>query len=265
MVIKLIIVLFLLLIIVGGDRGVRSCVTLILNVLIGIGSIYLISFGMSPLLVMVAASLLFCLFTIFYQNEFNVKTLAVFLSVASVVFVTSILIFYIGFHAHIAGLNEIEMQEEDVSYLSAAVHFRMLYVLIAAMVWGQLGAIVDTSIAISSSLHEIHHHNSSLSVRKLFQEGCFIGKDILGTTINTLFFVSMGESIMLFLYYMNYQYSLQKILNSSSFFQTVFPVLLPCMGCILIIPLTALVFSLLVKNPKVSAYFEKKNTAGKTA
>ena len=258
MILKLTFVLFILMIVIGGDRGVKSCVTLILNAGIGIVGIYLVGLGISPFLMMLVSSLLFCLLTIFYQNDYSVKTLASFLAVTVVVLFTSILIFYICFYSHIAGLNEIELQEEDVAYLSAAVSFRMRDVLIVAMIWGQLGAIIDTSIAVSSSLNEIHCHNPEFTVLRLFKEGVLIGKDILGTTLNTLYFVALGEAIMLFIYYENYQYSFQKILNSSSFFHTVFPVLLPCIGCIAIIPLTACIFSILIKHPKILSHFEKK-------
>ena len=259
MILKLTFVLFILMILIGGDRGVKSCVTLILNVVIGLASIYMVGLGVSPLLVMLVSSLLFCLLTIFYQNDYNIKTLASFLAVIAVVFLTSILIFYICYHAHIAGLNEIELQEEDVAYLCAAVSFHMRDVLIVAMIWCQLGAIIDTSIAVSSSLNEIHSHNPNFPIQRLFKEGVLIGKDILGTTLNTLYFVALGESIMLFIYYENYQYSIKKILNSSSFFHAIFPVLLPCIGCVIIIPLTAFIFSILVQNPKVFAHFQKKN------
>lgn len=259
MILKLAFVLFILMILIGGDRGVKSCVTLILNVVIGIVSIYMVGLGTPTFLVLFVSSMLFCLLTIFYQNDYNIKTLASFLAVISVVLLTSVLIIYVCYYSHISGLNEIELQEEDVAYLCAAVSFHMRDVLIIAMIWCQLGAIIDTSIAVSSSLNEIHNHNPEFPIQRLFKEGVLVGKDILGTTLNTLYFVALGESIMLFIYYENFQYSFQKILNSSSFFHAIFPVLLPCIGCVIIIPLTAFIFSILIKHPKVLAHFEKKS------
>ena len=246
MIIILIVILFLLMTIIGGERGSKSFFTLMINAFVGIVSLYLIALGVHPLPVMVGSSCLLCLFTIVYQNGCNKKTAACFLAVGAVIILTSILIYYICANGHITGFSEIELQEEDTPYLGSGVGFKMRYVLLTAMIWCQLGAIVDTSMAIASSLNEIHFHNPHFPMKQLYHEGMNIGKDILGTTINTLFFVSLGESLMLYLYYETYQYSLIRIINSSSFAQTMFPVLLPCIGCILIIPLTAIIFSLLV-------------------
>lgn len=248
MIFLLIVILFLLMSIIGGERGTKSFFTLIVNALIGIGCLYLIALGTPPLAVMIGSSFLFCFFTIVYQNGANKKSLASLLAIMIVVVITSLLIYYICLNTHISGFTEIELQEEDTPYLSSGVGFKMRYLLLMAMIWGQLGAISDTSMAIATALNEIHFHHPDFSVNRLYHEGMIIGKDILGTTINTLFFVSLGEAIMLYLYYETYQYSLLKILNLSSFAQTIFPVLLPCIGCILIIPLTAFLFAVIAKN-----------------
>lgn len=246
MILILLLILFLLMAGIGGERGANSFLTLVLNALIGIASVYAIALGLHPLLVMIVSSFLFTVLTICYQNGKNKKTLASLLAVGCVVLLTSVFIYYICYRTHISGFTEIDIQQEDTPYLSSGVSYKMRDLLLTAMIWGQLGAIIDTSMAISSALNEMHVHNPEFTFHKLFQEGILIGKDILGTTINTLFFVSLGESIMLYLYYRSYQYSFFKMVNSPSFAQDMFPVLLPCIGCVMIIPLTALIFSWLI-------------------
>lgn len=248
MIVVLIVILFLSMAIIGGERGTKSFMALILNVFIGLASLYLIPLGVHPLVVMILSSFLFSMVTIVYQNGWNSKTQAALLAIGVVILITSILIYVICVKSHISGFSEIELQEEDTPFLSTAVPFKMRYLLLLSLVWCQLGAISDTSMAIVSALNEIHVHHPDFSLKELYREGMIIGKDILGTTINTLFFVSLGESIMLFLYYRTYQYSLLNILNSASFVQDMFPVLMPCIGCILIIPISALIFSLFKKN-----------------
>ena len=166
-----------------------------------------------------------------------------------------ILIFSIK--GHIGGFNEIEMQEEEVFFLGSAVEFKMVNILMVAFVWGQLGAVIDTSMAISSSLHEIFIHNPDYSKRKLIYEGAVIGKDILGTTVNTLSFVFLGESLMLFIYYRTYVYSTNTIINSSSFFQEIFSLLLSCIGCLIIIPLTSFIYAIICRNKKIHNFIAK--------
>ncbi len=246
----LIFILFMLMALVGQERGVASFFTLIVNIVIGLISVYLIALGMHPLVVMIGSSALFTLVTIVCQNGINQKSMACLLAILIVVIITSLLVWYICINTHISGFTEIEIQEEETNYLSSGVNFKMRHLLILAMVWGQLGAISDTSMAVASALHEIAFHNPQFQRSKLFQEGMIIGMDILGTTINTLFFVSLGESILMYLYYRTYYYTLPQILNSSSFGQTIYMVLLPCLGCMLIIPITAAIYSYLARRTR---------------
>lgn len=234
--------------VVGGDRGAKSFVTLVINTFVGILSIFLVSKGLHPLIGLVISSLVFCFVTIAYQNDINEKSIASLISIAVVILISSILIYYVCANAHISGFSEAQLKDEEMRFLGAGVNFKMRYLYLTAMIWCQIGAVSDTSMAISSSLNEISVHNPDFTWKQLFGEGMIIGKDILGTTVNTLFFVELGESAMLFMYYRTYNYSFAKIINASSFAQTLLPVLIPCIGCIIIIPLTALVFSLINKH-----------------
>ena len=79
---------------------------------------------------------------------------------------------------------------------------------------GLIGTINDTSIAISSALYELHENNKKLKPKELFISGMNIGRDILGTTANTLFFAFLGSSMPLFIFFQDFQYSLAGIINS---------------------------------------------------
>lgn len=244
-------ILLIFMLFIGGERGAKSFITLVCNIFIGTVSIFLLLVGVHPFIIIPVSSLLFCLLTIKFQNGLNSKTVSSFLAVIFVCIFSCFIIYYFCIHAHIGGFNEIEMQEEEVFFLAAAVKFKMVNLLMVSLVWGQLGAIIDTSMAISSSLHEIHIHNPNYSTGRLIFEGMIIGKDILGTTINTLAFVFLGESLMLFIYYRTYVYSFETIINSSSFFQEIFSLLLSSIGCLMIIPLTSLIFSVICKHKKI--------------
>lgn len=250
-------ILFVLMLLFGGERGAKSFITLVCNVFIGAISIFLLLIGVSPYLIIFVSSLVFCLVTIKFQNGLNIKTVSSLISVLMVCIFSCIIIYIFSIKGHIGGFNEIEMQEEEVFFLGSAVEFKMVNILMVAFVWGQLGAVIDTSMAISSSLHEIFIHNPDYSKRKLIYEGAVIGKDILGTTVNTLSFVFLGESLMLFIYYRTYVYSINTIINSSSFFQEIFSLLLSCIGCLIIIPLTSFIYAIICRNKKVHNFIAK--------
>ena len=59
MILILLLILFLLMAGIGGERGANSFLTLVLNALIGIASVYAIALGLHPLLVMIVSSFLF--------------------------------------------------------------------------------------------------------------------------------------------------------------------------------------------------------------
>lgn len=247
MVIILLIALFLLMSVIGGDRGVKSFIALVINAVLISGSIFLICHGVNAIPIMVVSSLLFSAVTLFYLNEYSQKTLSSFLAVTVVVFLLSLLITYISYHAHIGAYSEIDFFEETSMYLSPDLHLNLYQLVICGTIWGLLGAIIDTSISISSSLNELAINHPESGLRELFQSGMVIGRDILGTMVNTLLFVAMGESIMLALYYYKAQSSLETLLNAKSFLQELTAVLVACTGCILIIPITAAIFLLLIR------------------
>jgi uncharacterized membrane protein len=243
---------------IGGERGVKSFIGLALNTLVIIVSIYLITQGVNAIIIMLLSATIFSIVTLFYINEYTIKTAVSFLSVLTVVVILCLLITAISYQGHVAGYNEIDIYEEISMYLSTDIRINTYQLLILATIWGLLGAIVDTSISISSAIHEIAILRPDAGRKELFQSGMAIGKDILGTTVNTLIFIALGESLMLSLYYYKAQYTIETLLNSKSFLQEIAAVFTACIGCTLIIPITAAIFSYCVKSKRINAYFQKK-------
>ena len=56
------------------------------------------------------------------------------------------------------------------------------------LIMGGLGAIMDICMTITSSLDELVNKNKKISNKSLIASGKIIGKDIVGTMINVLFF-----------------------------------------------------------------------------
>jgi hypothetical protein len=94
--------------------------------------------------------------------------------------------------AGISGYNEIDQYEEISMYLSANLNISMSAIMLSAVVFGLLGAVMDTAVAITTAVHEVYVNKPELTQKELFYAGLHIGRDILGTTINTLFFAGLG-------------------------------------------------------------------------
>ena len=68
-------------------------------------------------------------------------------------------------------------------------------VFMAGLLIGSLGAVMDVSITISSSLFGLYEKNEKISLTVLRKSGMDIGRDVMGALTNILFFVYAAGSI----------------------------------------------------------------------
>lgn len=240
MILKLIIILFLLMLFVGADRGLTSFFTLVRTVIAFTVNVYLIAWGLPAIPVTLIISAFLIISVIYGQNGRNAKMHGAAASAALVVVIIMITIGPILHIAGISGYNEIEQYEEISMYLSANVSVSMAAVAVSATVLGVLGAVMDTAVAVSTAVNEVYVNNPSLNRKTLVSSGMAVGKDILGTTVNTLLFAGFGESIMLANLFLKNENTFYEIINSKALFQEVSALFVAVMGCLLVIPLASI-------------------------
>lgn len=117
--------------------------------------------------------------------------------------------------AMIQGFGEEEIEELSIFSLYIGVDF--VKVAASVIIMSTIGAITDAAMAISSPMREIHYHHPDISRKELFQAGISIGKDILGTSTNTLFFAFFGGYLALLIWFKDLSYSPGEIINSKIF------------------------------------------------
>lgn len=250
MITILILILLLLIVLIGGDRGVVSLITIIGNLFLFFLIIWAMAAGFNPYLVTILGGILINCLTLTYQNGKNIKTYSAFLSVTVVMTLLLAIVFLFSSRLHLEGLNEIELKGELSIFYSFIVHVDMHKVSICLILIGLLGAVMDTAVSISSGLYEIACAKARTQ-EELFHSGMCIGKDILSTTVNTLFFAYIGEALMLLIYLREYHYSILDILNSKAFLQDFSCISFSVIGCLLIIPITSFFSSKLYISKKV--------------
>lgn len=239
MILVLTIILFFLMVLVGGNRGLDSFFALVRTILALVVNIYLIAWGLPPVLVTLVISIFFVVTVLYVQNGRNAKMHAAALAVAIVMLLVLATAGPVLWKAGMSGYNEIEQYEEISMYLSADLSVSMQAVSLAAVILGLLGAVMDTAVAITTAVNEVYMNNRRLTEKELFCSGMCVGRDILGTTVNTLFFAGLGESIMLAVLFMKSEDSFAVILNSKALFQEVSGLLTGAVGCLFIIPLSS--------------------------
>ena len=240
----LLLILLILMTVGGGIRGVQSFFTLILNFFTLFFMIILIGAKIDPIKVTFIGAMIISFFSLFFINGYNKKTLASLISVVIVILLVMLITYNMGINAQIQGFSN--EQIDTVSFYSLYVQINFSTIVICEIVIGLLGAIIDVSISISSSMNEIYKNNTLITQHELFKSGMNIGKDILGTMTNTLFFAYISGFMTLMIYFNQLKYSLATIINAKVFCSEVFQSLCCGIGIILIIPITAFITSKLL-------------------
>lgn len=233
-------ILLVLMLVVGGDRGGKSFIALAGNAGVFILCVSLIALGINLLFATAGCAVLFCALTLVYQNGRGVKTRAALLAVALDVLLVAGVALAAEKLGKLAGYSELDMREEVSMYLSAELHLDMRALGLAAIVFGLLGAAMDAAVSVTAAVYEVHLKDDALPAHALTRAGNAVGRDILGTTVNTVFFAGIGETIMQTILFMKNGYGIEAILNSKAFAQMFAEVMVSNLACLAVIPLTAL-------------------------
>ncbi len=127
---------------------------------------------------------------------------------------------------------------EDLEGMSNVLGINYLQVAMSTAILSTLGAIAEAAIAISAGLAEILEQHPQIELKNLQGAGLRIGKQIIGTTFNTLFFGFFGGFLALFIWFASVHYSLGEILNDRIFVGQILMVLFSMVSVIATIPLT---------------------------
>ena len=230
-------ILFLLMTIIGGRKGVRSFFALFFNfAVIIITVILLCSPEINPVIVTLFACVVISCINLFYINGVNSKTKTAFLSTIICIVLLLLFIIFVTNKSMIQGFGEEEIGELGAFSLLVEVDF--VKIAVSVIIMSTIGAITDTAIAVSSPMREIHYHHPDISRKELFLSGLSIARDILGTSANTLFFAFFGGYLALLIWFKDLSYSVGDIVNSKIFSAEIITILCAGIGVTLVIPIT---------------------------
>ncbi|MBQ6282069.1 MAG: YibE/F family protein [Bacilli bacterium] len=232
-------ILFLLLLLVGKKQGLKTFICFYLSYFLLIIYIVFMGYGFNAIIVSLIICVIESLISLFLLNGYNIKTKASFMSITIVLIIMFIIIFLIGKHANIQGFSYESI--ESIGIFMFDINYNMTDVIIGMYLVCTIGTIIDTSISISSSINEIYENNRKLSQNELFESAMNIGRDILATTINTLYFALIASFIAFFIWHR--AESIEYIINYKVFAQDVIELLLCFIASILIIPITSYICS----------------------
>ena len=247
------VLLLALMLLVGRDRGLQAFLTILMNMAVLAGVVLAIAYGAPPLAVSALAGVLLTVLILFYQNGNNLKTRVSFAVILAVLLATFAVGWLLCAEGNAGGYSEIKINLDDGLFLDGNVSLSMQQVQIGVILLGLLGAVKDAAVAVTSAVFEVHRNNPELLPSQLFASGMKIGREILSTTINTLFFSCVGESLLLFNLVCYWGYSFGYFLNSKALYQVFLFSGAAGLGCIAAIPLVSFAMTAVLKRKKGGA------------
>lgn len=241
-IIGAVVIFLLLLIVIGGKKGAKSAVGLIFTMVCIIGILLPLTLkGYSPLLVTIMLILICNLVTFFLIDGVQIKTV-----VAAVGSMCGVLA-GAGFAVlaqYFMSVTTYQMDEaESLLLITSTTDLNMKNLFLCGILIACMGAVMDVSMSIASSIAELHTVNPQLTRWELFRSGMNIGKDAMGTMSNTLILAFAGNSLNMMVMIYSYGIGFQQLMNTDFIAIEIIRSIAGSIGIICTVPFVALIAS----------------------
>ncbi len=251
------VVFMIFLLLFGRSKGLNTIISLIFTCLsIFIVFIPSILSGFNIYLSSIIISLFIISSTLLLVNGFNKKSLSAGIGCLGGLAVSGILTFIMDLFLKLTGI----LDEESIYllYIDPKNPIDLKAIIYASIIIGALGATLDVSVSIASSLNELRESVGHMTFKSMIQSGVNIGRDIIGTMSNTLILAYIGSSLSMALLLIAYNNSLLQLLNREMIVVEILQALVGSIGLLFTIPLTSVVYAFVYTDKHSSFQCEKE-------
>lgn len=234
----MIIVFINLIYIVGSYKGLLSIISVILNLIIFYIGLFLYFKGINLLFLCVIEMITFSILSLVLASGINKKTLSAIISVVISTIVMLLLLIVV-----VKTTNYIGISFNELSFLTVPIED----IIMPELLIGSVGAVMDVAITISSSISELIEKDNKISVKNLNKSAKEIGKDIMSTMSNVLFFTYLCAGLPIFVLALRNGFSMYNYI-STNFSLELARFLIGSIGIIITIPISAFVSIKLMKR-----------------
>jgi uncharacterized membrane protein len=225
-------------------RGIRALLGLVASLVVVVEFVIpAILHGHAPVLVAVVGAFAVMLLTMPLAYGLGPKMIAALLGTALSLLVAAGLADAAGSLAHLSGAAS-----DEAVYLAATQSISLRGLLVAGMVIGALGVLVDLTVSQASTVVALRRANPGLGFSGLFREALDVGHDHISATVNTLVFAYAGASLPALLIFTIGRTSFTDAINGEAVAAEVIAALVGSIGLILSMPLTTALAALLVER-----------------
>lgn len=236
--------------IIGGKKGLKSSIGLIFTFLCII-YLYLpmLYKGYSPFWSAVLIVIITTIVSIYLIGGSSYKTLSAILGTILGVVIAGIFADIFGHFSNISGNNVADI--EELIFIGSATGIKVSGLLFSGLLISSLGAVMDVSMSISSTINEIYDQNKTLSRKSLFLSGMNVGRDMMGTMSNTLILAFTGGAIntLIIIYSYNMQY--HQVINMYSIGIEIIRGISGSLGVIFTVPMVSAIAAYFIPKSKV--------------
>lgn len=226
---------------IGRDGTAKALIGILGNIIVITVLIFSIWMGVNEWLAIAVSCVLMTAISLFYQSENKRKNWIVAMSVLVMMIVLAAFSYIIIEAANLQGFPTGQVSIRPANGYKAEVGVDFFVLQMGVVLIMLEGAMVDTAISVVSSMEEIVRH-SHLRPSELFESGMAVGRGILSSTINTLFFIFLGQNLVFFIFFRN-EFTVESMLNSKILSQELISMLISAIGCVSIIPVAAFLSS----------------------
>lgn len=220
----------------AGKKGIRALFSLGLS----ITAIFLILVpallaGYNPVWVSLGVSVIVLALILFLTHGINARSIIAFAGTVSAIIMTCVVAAYWVSAMRLTGFGS------DASvYLnfatSGALDFSGL--LLGSMIIGLLGVLDDVSITQASVVQELRSASNSFGFKELYQRAIRVGRDHVGSLVNTLALAYVGAALPIVLLFSSGGSDLALTFNQEIVAAEILRIIVGSIGLILTVPLT---------------------------
>ena len=229
----------IVLILFSGTHGIRALVSLALSIgLMFFVLVPLLLKGYPPVPVSVCVSVGMLAIVLFSTHGVHPRSVIAFLGTFGAVVVTGGIALLWSELAHLTGLSS-----DAAIYLNFSTKGSLDFsgLLLGSIIIGILGILDDVAITQASVVEELQRANNDLNMRELYKRALRVGRDHIGSLVNTLALAYVGAALPLVLLMVAAQSSLALALNQEIVAVELVRIFVGSIGLVLAVPFTTFI------------------------
>ena len=184
---------------------------------------------------------------IYFVHGLNWSTTAALVGTFASVVVTMILAIIFTELTNLTGLGN----ENAMLLMAAAPQVALKGLLLAGLLIGALGALTDITIVQASVVRELAHTDPELPARELYRRAMNVGRDHVGSLVNTLVLAYTGAGLSLLILLNVGEFTMARAFNLEIVAGEIVHTLVGSIGLVLAVPITTLLAAVLFRGDRL--------------